>query len=71
MEHPEITHIRRTGYPKYNERTGLYGVDSLNREVYTGDEILVLDDHYYLVDELLQESIEVLEGLGAIYKVAE
>ena len=71
IEHPDITHIRRTGYSKYNERTGLYGVDALGNEVYKGDEILVLDDTYFLTDELLGQTEEVLKLFGATYHIAE
>lgn len=71
MEHPEISRTLRTGYPKYNERAETYGVDALGNEVYTGDEILVLDDTYFLTDELVQQSEEILKLFGATYHIAE
>lgn len=68
LEHPDITHINRTGYPRGYEELEAIGIDALGNEVYEGDEILVLDDEVFLVQELGMESIEILEILGANYE---
>lgn len=70
MQHPTITRTLRTGYP-YSPRREEYGVDALGNEVYVGEEILVLDDEFYLVNELITDSIEILEIHGAVYKIAK
>lgn len=70
LEHPAITETNLTGYP-YSPRREEYGVDGLGNEVYEGDEILVLDDEFYLVEELISDSVEILEIHGAIYKIAK
>lgn len=68
LEHPDITHINETGYPRGYEEPEAIGIDALGNEVYEGDEILVLDDEVFLVQELGMESIEILEILGADYE---
>jgi hypothetical protein len=70
LEHPDITRALRTGYA-YSERREMSFVDGLGNDVHSGDEILVLNDEFYLVDELFQETIEVLEQQGATYKIAK
>lgn len=70
MEHPAITHMERTGFPPYSPRREEYGTDALGNEVLVGDEILVLEDEFYLVEELTSQSKEILEHLGATYKIA-
>lgn len=70
LEHPTITRARSYGYP-YSDKRQEVGKDPLGNEVYTGDEILVLHDEFYLVQELLPQSIEVLEHHGATYKFAK
>lgn len=57
-------------YP-FSDRREEYGTDGLGNEVFQGDEILVLDGEFYLVEELLTESIEVLENHGAKYATAK
>ena len=52
MEHPEITQIRQYGYPRMNVYTDQYGIDALGNEVFNGDEILVFEDTFFLVEEL-------------------
>ena len=71
MEHPMITEIERTGYPKFSGRREEYGVDGLGNEVFTGDEVLVIHEEFFLVEVMGQEAIEVLETLGAVYKTAK
>ncbi|MEN2466712.1 hypothetical protein [Ornithinibacillus sp. JPR2-1] len=70
MEHPAITHMERTGHPTYSPKREEYGVDALGNEVFVGEEILVLEDDFYLVEELTAQSKEILEQLGATYKIA-
>lgn len=70
LEHPTITKMERTGYP-FSDHRKEYGIDGLGNEVLHGDEILVLDDEFYLVDELFQETIEVLENHGAFHEIAK
>ncbi len=69
LEHPAISNATQTGYP--SDIREVYGIDSLGNEVLIGDQILVLDDEFYLVEELISDSVEILENHGAEYKVAE
>lgn len=71
MEHPEITQIRQYGYPRMNVYTNQYGIDALGNEVFNGDEILVFEDTFFLVEELGDQAKEILELLGARYKQAQ
>lgn len=71
LEHPTITRVNRTGYPKMNVRRNLYAIDSMGQDVYTGDEMLVINDDLFLVEPLLQESVEILELLGATHETAK
>ncbi|UUI41149.1 hypothetical protein [Oceanobacillus oncorhynchi] len=70
LQHPDITRAERTGYP-FSERHQMYGVDGLGNDVHTGDSILRLNDEFYRVDDLFQETIEVLEQQGATYEIAQ
>lgn len=70
IQHPVITQMERTGYP-YSERREEVGVDPLGNMVYDGDEILVIDDEFYLVEELSIDAIEILERHGAVYMTAK
>ena len=70
MNHPVIELVERTGY-MYSPRREEYGNDGLGNEVFSGDEILVLYDEFFLRETLLQESIELLEKLGASYAIAK
>ncbi|WP_080875581.1 hypothetical protein [Oceanobacillus timonensis] len=70
LEHPDITRVRRTGSP-YSERRQMYVTDGLGNDVHSGDEILKLDDEFYLVDELSADAREILEQLGAGYEIAK
>lgn len=70
LQHPTVTEIIQKGYP-FSDRQEEYGVDGLGNEVFCGDDILVLDDEFYLVEELFAESIEVLENHGAKYAIAK
>lgn len=69
MEHPMITRMERTGIP-YSEKREAYGNDARDNEVWPGDEILCLEDEFYLVEELSPDAKEILEHMGATYKIA-
>jgi len=69
IEHPAITRTELTGFP-YSDRRESYGEDALGNEVLTGDEILMLQDEFFLVAELSEQSKEVLEVIGATYVTA-
>lgn len=69
LQHPMITRIERTGYPEPEPE--IYGSDALNNAVLVGDEILCIEDIYFLVHALEPTAIEVLEELGATYSIAE
>lgn len=73
MDHPTIQKAMDMGYPyPYSaRRQEVVGIDPLGNEVHRGDEILILHDEFYLRSELMQQSIEVLESLGATYVIAE
>ncbi|MCU9614121.1 hypothetical protein OEV98_11170 [Caldibacillus lycopersici] len=60
-------------YPMINEeiQTSHYGVDYFGQEVLIGDEIMVLDDEFFLKDELLSETVKVLELAGATTTIAQ
>lgn len=70
MNHPMVAEMERTGYPKEYEPS-IYGTDSLGYVVYTGEEILVLEDEFYLKENLISESIEILNKHGATSEVAQ
>lgn len=71
MNHPMIMEIERAGYPLGYEERDHYGVDALGNEVMTGDEILLLNDEFFLVDVLAYETIHALEIVGADRGIAE
>jgi len=71
LEHPDVSKARRTGYYPYSGKRNVVGKDPLGNEVLTGDEILVLHDEFYLLDELQPQSIEILQHHGAVLKIAK
>ena len=70
LEHPDITRTLATGFP-YSDRREVYAIDALRQEVHPGDEILVLEDEFFLVEPLGPEAKEVLEVIGATYQIAK
>lgn len=70
LEHPAVSRTLRTGYP-YSPLRQVVGNDPLGNEVHPGDEILMLDDDFFLVETMGAEAIEVLEFLGASYEIAK
>jgi len=69
IEDPRITRINRTGYPETEKEP--YGEDFFGNEVFLGDEILVLDDEFFLKEMLSTDAIEILRHFGAIEINAE
>ena len=65
-----VRQIELTGYPDGYEERKYYGIDALGNDVYKGDEILVYEDEFFLVEALISETIEVLEIVGAERKIA-
>lgn len=59
LEHPAITKTELTCYP-YSPLREVVGKDPLGNEVYPGDEILMLNDDFFLV-----------ETMGASYEIAK
>lgn len=70
MQHPTIDRIERTGFP-FSDRREERGVDALGNDVYTGDEILIYEDEFWLVEELSLDCKETLEIIGAEYQIAK
>lgn len=70
MDHPMVTEIMRTGYPSHVKEPELYGDDALGNEVFKGDEIYVFEDEFFLRETLIQESVELLEIIGATLTTA-
>lgn len=70
MQHPMIDRIEKTGYP-YSDLRETVGVDPLGYEVLPGDQILALNDEFFLVETLGADGVEILEYLGASYDIAE
>ncbi len=72
-EHPAVRKAIDAGHPYYpfSGRRNEVGVDPLGHEIHTGDEVMVLHDEIYLRRELMQQSIEVLESLGATIEIAQ
>jgi len=71
MQHPIVERIQRTGYPIYSPRRQEYGTDALGNEVFSGDQILVFEDEFFLVETLMNETKEALEVIGATYEIAK
>lgn len=69
IEHPAITRMNRTGH--YRPIPKIYGTDALGNTALGGQEILCIEDTYFLVDGLDNTAIEVLEIMGATYAIAE
>lgn len=69
IEHPMVTAIRQYGYPDPEPEP--FGDDFFGNEVFPGDTILVLDDEFFLKDELSEDAIAILEHYGAVEKTAK
>ena len=68
LEHPAITRTLRTGYHKPEPE--IFGVDFKGNTVFVGDEILATDRMFFLLSDLSDTEIQVLEEQHAIYAVA-
>lgn len=71
MQHPDITHINRTGYPRGLEEPRCIGIDSFKNDIYEGDEVYRLFEETFVVEELNMQSVEILEKLGAELVIAK
>lgn len=70
IQDPRITRTIRTGYPEpVNDEP--YGEDFFGNEVFPGDEILVLDDEFFLKEHLSYDAIEILRHFGATEEIAK
>lgn len=69
IEHPDITRTIRTGYPEPEQKH--YGYDFFGNEVFEGEEILVLDNEFFLKQELSQDAISILRYIGVPSKIAK
>lgn len=65
-----INQTNRTSYP-YSAQRKLVGTDGLGNEVLPGDPILTIHDEFFLVETLEENSVEILEVLGATYRVSK
>jgi len=65
MDHPEVLMAMQTGYPSYNQPENPIGEDSLGNAIYSGDELFVVNDEWFVIEELTYNAIEVLEAIGA------
>lgn len=45
--------------------------DTFGNEIWTGDDILILDDDVYRKDDLSYDAIKILKRYGAVEDVAE
>lgn len=69
MDFPTVKRTMLTGYPEKEPK--LYGSDAFNNPVLEGDEILCMNDFYFLKRALTMDAIEVLEYMGAVEKIAK
>lgn len=69
IEHPTVSNLLQTG-----ELDGItayvYGHDYFGRETFVGDGILVLDDDFFLLEELAEDAVQLLLDFGAIQDIA-
>ncbi|WP_077623809.1 YqaI family protein [Sediminibacillus massiliensis] len=68
LEHPTVTQINRTGYPKEAlEQPEHCGIDALGDEILVGDKIFEIDG-----ETVLEENLEryLVELMGAQIKEA-
>ncbi|MEK4968573.1 hypothetical protein MKX67_08790 [Cytobacillus sp. FSL W7-1323] len=60
MEHPEVTQLRRTGYPNLVAQPEHAGIDYFGEEILEGDEIVEYDGEIILEGNLQRYLCEVL-----------
>ncbi|MCM3324270.1 YqaI family protein [Cytobacillus kochii] len=60
MEHPEVTQLRRTGYPNLVAQPEHAGIDYFGEEILEGDEIVEYDGEIILKGNLQRYLCEVL-----------
>ncbi|MFA1821206.1 hypothetical protein ACDX78_13700 [Virgibacillus oceani] len=66
IQHPDISKMHVHGLPEMQP----VNTDKLGHEIYPGDDIISLNDEVFLVEPLMQETIEILEKLGAEHEIA-
>lgn len=71
LEHPAITRTLLTGYPEPERKTKICYSDEFNRPVFEGDDIFVHEGLIFKIEGLDDDAIEVLEAIGADYKIAK
>ncbi|EDP24823.1 MULTISPECIES: hypothetical protein [Bacillati] len=69
IEHPDITRTIRMGYPEREQKH--CGFDFFGNECFEGEEILVLDDEFFVKQELSNDAISILRYFGASSKIAK
>lgn len=69
IDHPDIRRAIRTGYPEQEPK--FYGFDFFGHEVSEGEEIITLDDEFFLKQELSHDAIAILHYMGAKSKIAK
>jgi hypothetical protein len=70
LEHPLVTEINRTGYPKgIEEQPEHFGIDAMGDEILVGDSIVVDPTN----DEIILDNLEdyLIERLGFRFMKAE
>lgn len=68
MEHPDITRTNLTGH--HSPIEGPLYLDRFDNEIYAGDEIYMLEDDVYLIEELPHEALDILKNHGGTRKIA-
>lgn len=63
MEHPMITKLEKEGLSEVK----VFGIDACGSEVFEGDEILIIDGEFVLLENALQY---LKENLGAVQETA-
>ena len=63
MEHPMITKLEKEGLSEAK----VFGIDACGSEVFEGDEILIMDGEFVLLENALQY---LKENLGAVQETA-
>ena len=69
IDHPDIRRVIRTGYPEQEPK--FYGFDFFGHEVSEGEEIMTLDDDFFLKEELSRDAIAILHYMGAKSEIAK
>jgi hypothetical protein len=71
IEHPTITQINNTGYPKgLEEKPKHFGIDALGNKISVGDSIVIDEENGHII---LEDNLEdyLIEKLGFRFMKAE